>query len=202
MEEMLGNMAGARQIFERWMQWNPDAAAWNSYIKFEIRLVAVPFGFCYTMTNFLVTRACTYRHKNHEGARQIYERWLVVHNEATTYLKYAKFEEKHGRKDKARVVFERATKELADDITEDVFIAFAQFEEREREVTPHCCPFICGNFFYRLSTWFFRRSTNVPALSTVTLLITCPSTRSQSSTIRMCNLRSNTETVKVLSRLY
>ena len=33
MEEMLGNVAGARQIFERWMQWEPDNNAWNSYVK-------------------------------------------------------------------------------------------------------------------------------------------------------------------------
>jgi hypothetical protein len=37
MEEMLGNVGGARQIFERWMTWMPDANAWNSYIRLEIR---------------------------------------------------------------------------------------------------------------------------------------------------------------------
>nr|GEX90845.1 crooked neck-like protein 1 [Tanacetum cinerariifolium] len=37
MEEMLGNVAGARQIFERWMSWEPDQQAWLSYIKFELR---------------------------------------------------------------------------------------------------------------------------------------------------------------------
>ncbi|KAM0058189.1 putative tetratricopeptide-like helical domain superfamily [Helianthus debilis subsp. tardiflorus] len=29
--------AGARQIFERWMSWEPDQQAWNSYIEFEVR---------------------------------------------------------------------------------------------------------------------------------------------------------------------
>lgn len=24
MEEMLGNVAGCRQVFERWMEWEPD----------------------------------------------------------------------------------------------------------------------------------------------------------------------------------
>jgi hypothetical protein len=33
MEEMLGNVAGARQIFERWMQWEPDHHGWMAYIK-------------------------------------------------------------------------------------------------------------------------------------------------------------------------
>ena len=33
MEEMLGNVAGARQIFERWMAWEPDHHGWMAYIK-------------------------------------------------------------------------------------------------------------------------------------------------------------------------
>ena len=37
MEEMLGNVAGARQVFERWMNWEPDHHGWAAYIKFELR---------------------------------------------------------------------------------------------------------------------------------------------------------------------
>ena len=37
MEEMLGNVAGCRQVFERWMEWEPDEQAWHSYINFELR---------------------------------------------------------------------------------------------------------------------------------------------------------------------
>ena len=33
MEEMLGNVAGTRQIFERWMKWEPDHNGWAAYIK-------------------------------------------------------------------------------------------------------------------------------------------------------------------------
>ncbi len=33
MEEMLGNVAGARQIFERWMRFEPDHMCWMAYIK-------------------------------------------------------------------------------------------------------------------------------------------------------------------------
>ncbi|KAJ0667344.1 putative tetratricopeptide-like helical domain superfamily [Helianthus annuus] len=29
--------AGARQIFKRWMNWEPDQQAWNSYIEFELK---------------------------------------------------------------------------------------------------------------------------------------------------------------------
>ena len=33
MEEMLGNVAGARQVFERWMRFEPDHTGWMAYIK-------------------------------------------------------------------------------------------------------------------------------------------------------------------------
>ena len=33
MEEMLGNVPAARQIFERWMQWEPDHHGWAAYVK-------------------------------------------------------------------------------------------------------------------------------------------------------------------------
>ena len=33
MEEMLGNVPGARQIFERWMAFEPDHHGWMAYIK-------------------------------------------------------------------------------------------------------------------------------------------------------------------------
>ena len=37
MEELLGNIAGARQVFERWMEWEPEEQAWHAYINFELR---------------------------------------------------------------------------------------------------------------------------------------------------------------------
>lgn len=36
MEEMLNNVPGARQIFERWMQWEPDHHGWAAYIKVSL----------------------------------------------------------------------------------------------------------------------------------------------------------------------
>lgn len=53
MEEMLGNMAGARQVFERWMEWQPEEQAWHSYINFELR------------------------YKEVDRARTIYERYIL-----------------------------------------------------------------------------------------------------------------------------
>ncbi len=37
MEEMLDNVGGARQVFERWMQWEPSEEGWMAYVKFEQR---------------------------------------------------------------------------------------------------------------------------------------------------------------------
>ncbi len=54
MEEMLGNVAGCRQVFERWMEWEPDEQAWHSYINFELR------------------------YKEVDKARTIYERYILL----------------------------------------------------------------------------------------------------------------------------
>ncbi|KAM1223787.1 hypothetical protein FF1_042668 [Malus domestica] len=37
MEEMIGNAARAREIFRRWMDWNPDQQGWIEFIEFELR---------------------------------------------------------------------------------------------------------------------------------------------------------------------
>ena len=37
MEEMLGNVNGAREIFRRWMRWMPEPRGWNTFINFEVR---------------------------------------------------------------------------------------------------------------------------------------------------------------------
>jgi crooked neck len=32
LEELLQNVPGARQVFERWMKWEPDDKAWQAYV--------------------------------------------------------------------------------------------------------------------------------------------------------------------------
>ena len=44
---------GCRQVFERWMEWEPDEQAWHSYINFELR------------------------YKELDRARVIYERYIL-----------------------------------------------------------------------------------------------------------------------------
>lgn len=36
MEQMMGNVAEARAIFERWMGWAPPRKAWSAYIQMEV----------------------------------------------------------------------------------------------------------------------------------------------------------------------
>lgn len=66
MEEMLGNIANARQIFERWMAWHPDEQAWFAFINFEIRYKQIEnvslkeFGSLTLMHPMLTFRRGTY----------------------------------------------------------------------------------------------------------------------------------------------
>ncbi|XP_036406487.1 crooked neck-like protein 1 [Megalops cyprinoides] len=110
MEEMLGNVAGCRQVFERWMEWEPEEQAWHSYINFELR------------------------YKEVEKARSIYERFVIVHPEVKNWIKYAHFEEKHGYIAHSRKVFERAVEFFGEEnINENLYVAFARFEEKQKE---------------------------------------------------------------------
>ncbi|KAI3792591.1 hypothetical protein L2E82_06474 [Cichorium intybus] len=116
MEEMLGNVAGARQIFERWMGWEPDQQAWLSYIKFELRYNEI------------------------ERARSIYERFVKCIPKVTAWIRYAKFEMKNGEIPRARNCYERAVDKLADDEeAETLFVAFAEFEEKCKETERARC---------------------------------------------------------------
>lgn len=110
MEEMLGNIAGCRQVFERWMEWHPDEQAWQTYINFELR------------------------YKEIDRARSIYERFVYTHPDVKHWIKYARFEEKHGFIRSARKVYERAVDFYGEEyMDEKLFIAFAKFEENQRE---------------------------------------------------------------------
>ena len=60
------NIVGARQVFERWMEWEPDEQAWLTYIKFELR------------------------YKEIERARKIYDRFVLVHPNVLNWIKYAR----------------------------------------------------------------------------------------------------------------
>ncbi|KHJ86205.1 HAT repeat protein [Oesophagostomum dentatum] len=111
MEEVVENIPGARQIYERWMEWEPDEQAWQTYINFELR------------------------YKEVDRARSIYQRFLHVHGtNVNNWIKYARFEEKHGYIGNARAVFERGMEYFGEEnIQEKLLVAFALFEERQKE---------------------------------------------------------------------
>lgn len=72
LEELLGNVAGARQVFERWMAWEPNEKAWSAYIKMEVR------------------------YQELDRASKLYERLINCHPEPKHFVKWAKFEEERG----------------------------------------------------------------------------------------------------------
>jgi len=112
MEEMLGNFKLCRQVFQRWMKWEPDENAFASFAKFEMR------------------------RGDEAAAREVYEAYVDVHPTLRAFLKYAKWEERQQQVGKSRVVYERALVELPDEEernSEKLFISLAQFEERQTE---------------------------------------------------------------------
>lgn len=94
------------------MEWQPDEQAWQTYIKFELR------------------------YKEIQRSRDIFERFVMVHPDVKHWIKYARFEENHGFINGSRKVYERAFVFFGDESLDDkLVIAFARFEEGQREVT-------------------------------------------------------------------
>lgn len=59
----------------------------------------------------------------------------MVHPEVKNWIKYANFEDKHGYIALGRKVFERAVEFFGEDhISESLYVAFARFEEKQKEV--------------------------------------------------------------------
>jgi len=116
MEEMLGNYNIARTVFDRWMKWEPNENAWGAYIRFEER------------------------RDDPARARAVFERFVACHPTLEAYLKYARWEDRAQRQAPlARAIYERAVAELADwELPEGqesrLYVAFAKFEERQREL--------------------------------------------------------------------
>jgi len=110
MEEMLNNIPGARAVFERWMEWEPDEQPWLTYIKFELR------------------------YKELDRARLIYEKFVYVHPQPGNWVRFARFEEGHGFINSARTIYERAIEFFGEEnMDQKLFIAFAKFEENQKE---------------------------------------------------------------------
>merc|ERR1719387_539120 len=112
MEEILGNISGARKIFDCWMAFVTEHQGWNTLINFEIRNGEI------------------------EYARKIYEKYIHNHSEIESWIKYAKFETKYGKESNVRAIYERSLVELGTQTrSKDLFIAFAKFETKCQECT-------------------------------------------------------------------
>ncbi|RXM27370.1 Crooked neck-like protein 1 [Acipenser ruthenus] len=147
MEEMLGNIAGCRLVFERWMEWQPEEQAWHSYINFELRYKEVEKARAtyerYILSHEEQGSCCPVirETKNRMVAAPfgavvfLYSGTLVIiHPDVKNWIKYARFEEKHGYIAHSRRVFERAVEFYGEDIMdEQLFVAFAKFEEKQKE---------------------------------------------------------------------
>ncbi|CAJ1407949.1 unnamed protein product [Effrenium voratum] len=151
MEELLANYAGARTIYERWMEWEPEDNPWLQYVKFEERCGEL------------------------DKARKVLERYVSCRPTQQAFLRLCKFEEKHnnaaaGRngvmkqaelrleaqdvfpsrrppvfRDRASAAesdhairesqgFEKAVELLGNELDEKFYIKFALFEQRQREM--------------------------------------------------------------------
>jgi len=64
----MGQIANARAIFERWMEWEPDHNGWTAYIKMETR------------------------YKEWNRVRTIYDRYTQCHPSVKAWVRWAKFE--------------------------------------------------------------------------------------------------------------
>ncbi|KAF9590054.1 hypothetical protein IFM89_030366 [Coptis chinensis] len=124
MEEKLGHVQAARRIYERWMGWLPDHCGWVTYVIFE------------------------FHHNEIERAREIMERYVQCHPKVVrSWTRCAKFELDNGDVARAREFYERAVDNLADYKEEDVeqlFVKFARFEERNKEVERTRCIYDFG----------------------------------------------------------
>lgn len=61
---------------------------------------------------------------------------MYVHPEIKHWIKFANFEENHGYVGGARKVYERAVEFFGEEhMDEKLFVSFAKFEERQKEVT-------------------------------------------------------------------
>ncbi len=83
MEELIENPAGARQVFERWMQWEPTEEGWMAYVKFETR------------------------YKEIDRARDVFKRFVSVYPQPKNWIKWSKFEEGLGNISRAREIYEQ-----------------------------------------------------------------------------------------------
>jgi len=127
MEEMVGDAAKCRAVFERWMEWMPDDNAWVAFARFEGRCghwdkakeVMRSYANAYPSARAFLRFAkwAEFEAKDVDLARTVYESTLVElepeeSRQARVFARFAAFEERQGEYERARVIYKHATKLL------------------------------------------------------------------------------------------
>ncbi|MBN3291102.1 CRNL1 protein, partial [Polypterus senegalus] len=134
-EESLKEVQRARSIYERALDVDHrNVALWLKYAEMEMKNRQVNHA------RNIWDRAITILPRvnqfwSHLKKKFLYFYELVfVHPEVKNWIKYARFEDKHGYIAHARKVFERAVEFFGEEyMDEQLFVAFAKFEEKQKE---------------------------------------------------------------------
>ncbi|KAF3850304.1 hypothetical protein F7725_020023 [Dissostichus mawsoni] len=126
MEEMLGNVAGCRQAFERWMEWEPDEQAWHSFINFELRYKEVK--------NWIKYARFEEKHGYIAHSRKVYERSVDFFGEDYVnehlFVAFAKFEEAQKEFERVRVIYKYALDRIPKQQAQELFKFYTMFEKK------------------------------------------------------------------------
>lgn len=105
----------------------------------------------------------------------------MVHPEVKNWIKYARFEEKHGYIAHGRKVYERAVEFFGEDhIEENLFVAFAKFEETQKEVWAQQSPPVFNSqseTFLRMEVRTEENFNNCLFLRSLSVLVSSINTR-------------------------
>ncbi|CAL8312275.1 unnamed protein product [Lota lota] len=126
MEEMLGNVAGCRQVFERWTEWEPEEQAWHSYINFELRYKEVK--------NWIKYARFEDKHGYIAHSRKVYERAVEFFGEEhvaeTLFVAFARFEEMQKEMERVRVIYKYALERIPKQQAQELFKNYTMFEKK------------------------------------------------------------------------
>ncbi|SCU87076.1 LAFA_0E04566g1_1 [Lachancea sp. 'fantastica'] len=114
-EESLGNVDLVRRLFSKWCSLQPGQNAFDAFVDFEVRYLEF------------------------DNARRVYGSYVLAYPGVETWLKWAKFEKKHGSSDTIRQAYSLALDTLAlypatpDEDIAIIIGAFAEWEATQQE---------------------------------------------------------------------
>ena len=149
-EELGGDHAKCRAVFERWMAWQPDDNAWLAYARFEqrchnldkaeqvLRRYCQAFPTCRAFVKF--AKWAEFEAKNVALARTIFEALLQELEpeevqQARPFQQFAAFEERQGEYERARVIYQHALHLLKLDDSSDKGKAAHDEDEDDEDIS-------------------------------------------------------------------